>query len=151
MSTETGTRSSAAEQVLAVIAGGGACPAETLMPLFEQLPPIRAEEMIGMWKGGLFDGGTEPDPINWYGKRFVSSAHVDPLMCTGEDGALYSYQKLGVAQLREVAFQGVTSASLIYDKQPIMDYFRKVTDDVVLGLGDIKGKPLDFFFHLTRE
>ena len=35
-------------------------------------------------------------------------------------------------------------------QQEIMDYFRKVNDDVVIGLGDIKGKPLDFFFHLTR-
>ena len=41
--------------------------------------------------------------------------------------------------------------ALIYDSQPIMDYFRKVNDDVVIGLGDIKGKPLDFFFHLTRD
>ncbi|MET0333035.1 MAG: DUF4334 domain-containing protein [Rhizobacter sp.] len=32
-----------------------------------------------------------------------------------------------------------------------MDYFRKVNDNLIIGLGDIKGKPLDFFFHLTRE
>jgi hypothetical protein len=32
-----------------------------------------------------------------------------------------------------------------------MDYFRKVTKDLVIGLGDIKGRPTDFFFHLTRE
>ena len=32
-----------------------------------------------------------------------------------------------------------------------MDYFRKVTKDIVIGLGDIKGKPTDFFFHLTRD
>ena len=25
-----------------------------------------------------------------------------------------------------------------------------VTDNIVIGLGDIKGKPTDFFFHLTR-
>ena len=50
-----------------------------------------------------------------------------------------------------MTYRGVTSASLIYDKHPIMDYFRKVTDDIVVGLGDQKGKPTDFFFHLTRE
>jgi hypothetical protein len=72
-------------------------------------------------------------------------------LCRAADGSIYSYDKLGLAQLREVVFQGKVSASLIYDQQPIMDYFRKVTDDVVVGLGDIKGKPTDFFFHLTRQ
>ena len=50
-----------------------------------------------------------------------------------------------------MVFDGTVSAALIYDQQPIIDYFRKVNDDVVIGLGDIKGKPLEFFFHLTRD
>jgi hypothetical protein len=137
--------------LLEIIQSGRACPAATLMPLFEQLEPISAEFMIGSWRGGKFDGGADPDPIKWYGKRFISASHVDPLMCRAEDGSIYSYTKLGLAQLREVAFGGKVSASLIYDSQPIMDYFRKVTKDIVIGLGDIKGRPTDFFFHLTRE
>jgi len=56
-------------------------------------------------------------------------------MCKAADGSIYSYDKMGVAQLREIAFKGVVSAALIYDSQPIMDYF------VIMGLGDIKGKP----------
>jgi hypothetical protein len=73
------------------------------------------------------------------------------LLCRADDGSIYSYEKLGVAQLREMAFNGKVSASLIYDQHPIMDYFRKVTNDIIIGLGDVKGKPTDFFFHLTRE
>lgn len=138
-------------QLLEMIATRKAYPASMLMPLYEQLQPVSADFMLGMWRGGKFDGGQEPDPINWYGKRFVSREHVDPLMCRAPDGSIYSYDKLGFAQLREVAFGGKVSASLIYDKQPIMDYFRKVNDHVVIGLGDIKGRPTDFFFHLTRE
>lgn len=134
-----------------MIRSGQAYPAEVLMPLYNQLEGASAEFMIGTWKGGKFDGGKEPDPIKWYGKRFVSRSHVEPLLCRRDDGTVYSYDNLGVAQLREVVFNGKVCASLIYDKQPIMDYFRKVTDDIVIGLGDIKGKPLDFFFHLTRE
>jgi hypothetical protein len=42
-------------------------------------------------------------------------------------------------------------ACLIYDKQPMMDYFRKMTDNLVIGLADIKGRPTDFFFWLERE
>lgn len=142
---------SAETELLEIIRSKATCSALTLMPIFDQLEPVGADFMIGMWRGGLFDGGTSPDPIKWYGKKFTSPSHVDPLMCRADDGSIYSYTKLGVAQLREVACRGKVSASLIYDSQPIMDYFRKVTKDVVLGLGDIKGKPLDFFFHLTRE
>lgn len=142
---------SAETELLEIIRSKAACPASTLMPIFDQLEPVSAELMLGCWRGGLFDGGAAPDPIKWYGKRFASASHVDPLMCRAEDGLIYSYTKLGLAQLREVACRGKVSASLIYDTQPIMDYFRKVTKDIVLGLGDIKGKPLDFFFHLTRE
>ena len=37
---------------------------------------------------------------------------------------------------------------LIYDKQPTMDYFRKVMGDIVIGPGDIEKCPTDFFFWL---
>lgn len=134
-----------------MIATGEAYSPDMLMALYDQLEGASADFMIGTWKGGKFDGGKEPDPIKWYGKRFVSRTHVEPLLCRKEDGTVYSYDNLGVAQLREVVFNGKVCASLIYDKQPIMDYFRKVNDNVVIGLGDVKGKPTDFFFHLTRE
>ena len=142
---------SAETKLLEIIKSGEECSADILMPLYEQLEPASADFMIGTWRGGKFDGGKEPDPINWYGKRFVSKTHVEPLLCTKEDGSVYSYENLGLAQLREVAFNGKVGASLIYDNHPIMDYFRKVNDDVVIGLGDIKGKPTDFFFYLERE
>lgn len=141
---------SAEGEVMEIIRSGKDCPADRLMPLFEQLQPIDAASMIGTWKGGKFDS-SQPDPINWYGKRFVSASHVEPLLARKPDGTIYSYEGLGVAQLREVAHGGKVQATLIYDKQPMMDYFRKVTDDVVIGLGDIKGRPLNFFFWLERE
>lgn len=136
---------------LKMIASGKAYPAETLLPLFEQLEPVDTDFMLGTWKGGKFDGGTEPDPINWYGKRFNSTKDVEPLLVTDAEGRVQTFDKLGGAQMREIKYNGVTSAALIYDTQPIMDYFRKVNDNVVIGLGDIKGKPTDFVFHLTRE
>ncbi|GGC92602.1 DUF4334 domain-containing protein [Halopseudomonas salina] len=136
---------------LKMIESGKAYPAETLLPLFEQLEPIDTDFMLGTWKGGKFDGGTEPDPINWYGKRFNSITDVEPLLVTDSEGKVQTFEKLGGAQMREIKYKGVSSAALIYDTQPIMDYFRKVNDNVVIGLGDIKGKPTDFVFHLTRE
>ena len=39
----------------------------------------------------------------------------------------------------------------VYDTQPIIDCFRRIDDDRVLGLMDVKGAPADYFFHLTRD
>lgn len=142
---------SAEKQLLAIIKSGEACPSDKLMSLFEQLEPASAEFMIGQWHGGKFDGGKEPDPINWYGKRFVSANHVEPMLARKEDGEVYVWDKWGAAQLREAVFGGKVQACLIYDQHPMMDYFRKVTDDLVIGLGDIKGRPTDFFFWLERD
>ena len=139
------------ERWLAMIASGEAYPPETLLPLFEQLEPVSTEFMLGTWKGGKFDGGLEPDPINWYGKRFNSLTDVEPLLVLDDNGQVQTFDKLGGAQMREISWAGVPSAALIYDSQPIMDYFRKVNDNLVIGLGDIKGKPTDFFFYLSRE
>lgn len=149
--TDTVTQAEAQARLLQMIDSGEAYPASELLPLYEQLEPVSVEFMLGSWKGGKFDGGTEPDPINWYGKRFDSAKHAEPLMVRTADGSVQPYTALGAAQLRMVEFGGKVSASLIYDKQPIMDYFRKIDDNRVIGLGDIKGKPTDFFFHLTRE
>lgn len=139
------------QQWLEMIASGQAYSADTLMPLFKQLEPVDTDFMVGTWKGGKFDGGSEPDPINWYGKRFTSTTDVEPLLVTNDKGEVVTFDRLGAAQMREVAFDGTLSAALIYDSQPIMDYLRKVNGDVVIGLGDIKGKPTNFFFHLTRD
>ncbi|WP_304640007.1 aminotransferase class V-fold PLP-dependent enzyme [Pseudomonas sp.] len=42
--------------------------------------------------------------------------------------------------MREIRYAGKVSAAMIWGRQPIMDYFRKVDDNVIIGLGDIKGK-----------
>ncbi len=53
--------------------------------------------------------------------------------------------------MRMIEFRGETTASLIYDQQPIMDYFRKIDDNTVVGAGEVKGKPGYLFFYLERE
>lgn len=134
-----------------MIDSGAAYSHEQLSALFDQLAPVTAEFMIGTWRGGKFDGGSTPDPIGWFGKRFSSRDHVDPLLVHGPNQSVTVFRKLGDARLREVAFRGKLSASLIYDKQPIMDYFRKVSDETVIGWGEVKGKNEVLFFHLTRS
>jgi hypothetical protein len=55
------------------------------------------------------------------------------------------------ARLRSVEHRGVQTAAMVYDALPIIDVFRRVSDDVRLGLMDLRGLPDPFFFVLTRE
>jgi hypothetical protein len=55
------------------------------------------------------------------------------------------------ARLRMIEFRGKTSAAMLYDDQPINDVFRKLDDNRVLGIMDLKGMGEPFFFQLERE
>lgn len=55
------------------------------------------------------------------------------------------------ARLRMVEYRGKYSASMIYDNKPIIDIFRKVDNDKVLGLMDLKGMEQPFFFILQKQ
>ena len=55
------------------------------------------------------------------------------------------------ARLRMTAYRGVVSATMIYDSLPINDIFRKVDDDTVLGVMDVRFTPHPFIFILRRE
>jgi len=55
-----------------------------------------------------------------------------------------------VASLKAIPFHGVTSAAMAYDTQPIVDYFRKVDDDRVMGAMVIEGDDRVYFFELNR-
>jgi len=55
------------------------------------------------------------------------------------------------ARLRMTEYRGVLSATMIYDALPINDVFRKVDDDTVLGVMDLRFTPQPFFFVLRRQ
>ena len=55
------------------------------------------------------------------------------------------------ARLRVVRHRGVTSAAMLYDKLPIVDVFRRLDANTLLGLMDARGIPKPFFFTLRRE
>lgn len=55
------------------------------------------------------------------------------------------------ARLRTVTVRGVPSAAMLYDALPIVDAFRRVADDVLLGLMDLRGLDEVFVFLLHRE
>jgi hypothetical protein len=55
------------------------------------------------------------------------------------------------ARLRTVEHRGVTTAAMVYDALPIIDVFRRVSADVVIGAMDMRGLPAPFFFLLERD
>jgi hypothetical protein len=55
------------------------------------------------------------------------------------------------ARTRVVTHRGVATAALLYDRLPIVDVFRSVTPDLLLGLMDLRGLPEPFAFLLERD
>ncbi|KAB2350923.1 DUF4334 domain-containing protein [Actinomadura rudentiformis] len=143
----------AESRVLELVRNGTSDTAE-LERLFGELAPVDPGFMLGTWEGGVFDQHDKAAgllvKLGWYGKRFHDAENVDPLLCRAEDGTIYSFDGMGLARLREVVFRGTVSAAMVYDTQPIIDHFRRVSDEVVLGAMDAKGQPETLYFHLTR-
>ncbi|MGV9557787.1 DUF4334 domain-containing protein [Streptomyces sp. NPDC003401] len=133
-------------------------PAE-LDEIWTALATVRPEEMLGEWKGGEFATG---HPLNgmlakagWYGKTFTSVHDVKPLMCRDEKGELYSHRELGKgeASLWTVEFRGETTATMIYDGQPVLDHFKRVDGTTLMGIMNAKGVPPQgpfYYFFLER-
>ena len=65
---------------------------------------------------------------------------------------LFSTKK-SKAKLREVRFRGRITAAMIYDDLRIIDVFRKVDENTVLGIMDFKGRLHNnfYFFVLKRQ
>jgi len=57
----------------------------------------------------------------------------------------------GRARLRMIEHRGKLTAAMLYDDLPINDVFRKLDDNRVVGLMDMKGMTQPFFFVLQRE
>lgn len=136
----------------------GFVSADELDALFDALPTVDCENVLGQWKGGGFDTGHKGfaslQAIKWYGKTFNSRTDAKPLICYDEQGNLHSSQLMkGEASLWNIEFRGRVSAAMVYDGVPIVDHFRLVDDRTLLGVMDGKGT-LDngkhFYFYLER-
>jgi Domain of unknown function (DUF4334)/GXWXG protein len=143
-----------AGELLTAIQTGEPVGDEALQRLFDRLDGVDIEFMLGTWRGGVFHYdhpfGQQLQAISWYGKRFRGVDDVEPLLVNAEGGVVESFERFGLARLRELRFRGTVSAAMLYDKRPLIDHFRRVDDDTVIGLADEKGKPATYFFHLTR-
>ena len=127
----------------------GAIDSARLMALYRQLEPVSIDFMVGTWHGSLFNGQSGD---GWWGKNMISAQHVQPLLFQRPDGSVYSNEVWGLAHLESGAFDGLSeTAMLVYNDKPLYDYFRRVTDDTVIGLTPAAVAKVDFFFQLTRD
>lgn len=55
-----------------------------------------------------------------------------------------------VASLKTMVFGGVESAAMVYDHQPIVDHFRRIDADRIIGAMTINGDDRIYFFELQR-
>ncbi len=153
--------------------------------MFDQLESVDLEFMYGKWKGTGLKTNHPMDGLleitNWYGKEFIDSETVNPLIFQKKNGqlfvvnpglvplnlrierlpsiiikagfkvaAMFIKTKTSKARLRMVEYRGKVSATMIYDQRPINDSFRKIDDNTVLGVMDLKGEERGYFFKLER-
>ena len=161
------TTSRAEEAFVSMLNGDETPEAEKLLELFSHLDPVTVDSMIGLWRVVAF-GRAARDPIaiqlnpgplpqreglgmrKLYGKRFVTRDDAEPIVCFAEDGSLVASVDFGVARLRELSFRGTASAGMVYDQQPWIDYFRKLDDDTLVAMIDMKGTPMGIGFFMLR-
>ncbi|SDK68153.1 GXWXG protein [Nocardioides sp. YR527] len=136
-------------------------PAE-LDKVWAGLDTVAASAILGSWRGFAFSTGHPIEKTlatsSWHGKRFDALDDAKPLICRAEDGSLYSDLKSGrgEASLWNVEFRGEVTATMVYDGMPVLDHFKRVDGDTLMGI--MNGKPsvvLDpagrhFYFGLER-
>ncbi len=144
--------------------------------IFDALEPTTPDFMRGYWEGSPFPTGHPLDgaleATGWRGKRFDSADDVYPLIFDDGQGGTFivqpgrfmgkpsqgkAYERRGeletdapAARLRRVEHRGTVTTAMIYDDLPIIDLFRKVNDSMALGVMDMRGLPLPYFFGLRR-
>lgn len=146
----------------ALRAATSAAPTD-LDALWADLDVTDVESMRGSWRGGDFATGhvlsRVLEKVRWHGKRFGDPMDAVPLVCRNDEGDLYSNTTAaggGEASLWQVGFRGEVTATMVYDKLPVFDHFKRVDDNTVMGI--MNGK-LDsafgiadlYYFWLERE
>jgi Domain of unknown function (DUF4334)/GXWXG protein len=125
-------------------------------------------ERIG-WYGKRFDGPDDAHPLV-FGARAGRTTLLNPAFVP--IAALLRYQWLlrapfvprlfsvvrpllsthnPKARLRLMAYRGVLTATMCYDALPINDVFRKVDNDTLVGVMDLRGLAAPFMFVLRRQ
>jgi len=129
---------------------------DDLDTIFDKLKPVPINELNGEWKGGKIKTTKKYWDIifkdfvifKWHGKRFFSQNNVKALVWKifGKKFNIPFFS----ARLREIKYRDQISTSMIYNYMPIIDHFKKIDSNTLMGIMERKGKKLVYFF-LKRE
>lgn len=146
----------------ALRAAPGLIDPDELDAVWADLEVVEASAILGSWQGFAFPTGHPVERVlaksRWHGKRFTALADATPLVCRADDGSLYSDTTAGKgeASLWHVEFRGEVTATMVYDGMPVLDHFKRVDDNTLMGI--MNGKPdvvlangRHFYFGLERE
>lgn len=86
---------------------------------------------------------TSPPPL----PRFTAAMAPRLMSATRRLVAAKSYG----ADLSEISHRGKSSAAMRYRDKPIVDYFRLIGEDTVLGAMEYPGMPRPYYFVLGRD
>jgi hypothetical protein len=138
----------------ALASAGEAVPLGVALALFDELPAVELDEMLGDWDGHCVPTGHPAEEhlaqLAWAGKRVHARDEVDPLVCWDALGGRVVSAFVGSATLRRVEYREVLTATIVYDARPYLEHFRRVSDDVLLGVAERKGEPAPLVFCLRR-
>jgi hypothetical protein len=82
--------------------------------------------------------------------RWPALAKSAPVRAAFAAGRPFLRSHHSAAKLRAENFRRKRSTAMIYDRQPIADHFRRIDDDRVLALMEMRGMERPLFFLLTR-
>lgn len=125
---------------------------------FTDLESITTDEMIDEWRvgylftkektGSKWEAFIRNIPIRLYSKKFLDRNNVKAWIYRFF-GIKFSIPGTG-AILRKIEFRNKISTSMVYNYLPMIDNFRKLDDNTVMGIMEVKGK-VSVYFYLKRK
>lgn len=166
--SRTAADAASASAELAEIRALETVPSERVSALWDSLATAKVDDIAGArWKGTGLDTGHPMfamlGQMKWWGKDFTQARKVDPILVTDDSGEVVpdtSATGGGGASLWEVSFRDRPTASMVYDRLPVIDHFAVVDSGpdgkpttllaVMNGRGTVKDGE-HFWFVLDRE
>jgi hypothetical protein len=161
------------EQALALFDSSSAVRAETITGRWKGRELTTGHPLDGLlaasgWYGKQFDGLDAVHPLLMTGAggrlfaldprwvRLGLLGRVPPALVTKGRWLLTALEPFlrtdkPRARLRNLEHRGVVTAAMLYDQLPIIDVFRRVDDDRLLGFMELRGQPRAYFFILDRS
>ncbi len=125
--------------------------------------PVDGNLEASGWAGKTFENAENVFPLVFFtDSSRTETFNVDPFIAMSSEmttkyagktaGEIreVSETQVSKARLRMVEYKGKVSATMIYDNFPINDIFRKIDDNMVMGVMDFKGGDQPYYFLLIR-